>query len=88
MFDFGVPKDTQVFFSRRIGISSGEAVPILGGARLTQKVGRFDVGILDMQTEGLPGPGSNELFRGPGSSQSARPLYTWRHLYQRKQPGV
>ncbi len=54
VFDFGIPRDTQVFFSRRIGISNGSSVPIFGGARLTQKVGRFDVGLMDMQTQDSP----------------------------------
>jgi hypothetical protein len=51
VFDFGVSGDTQVFFSRRIGIAEGQAVPILGGARLTQKVGRYDIGLMTMQTQ-------------------------------------
>lgn len=42
-----------LFFSRRIGIHGGDVVPILGGARLTGKVGAFDVGALSVQTEGV-----------------------------------
>ena len=42
----------DLFFSRRIGLSNGgEAVPILGGARLTGSVGRNDIAIMDVQTE-------------------------------------
>ena len=40
-----------LFFSRRIGLSQGRAVPILGGARLTGKVGRYTIGLLDIQTD-------------------------------------
>ena len=40
-----------LFFSRRIGLSQGRAVPIVGGARLTGKVGRYTVGLLDIQTD-------------------------------------
>ncbi len=39
-----------LFYSRRIGLESGEVVPILGGGRLTGKVGAFDVGALNIQT--------------------------------------
>ena len=44
---------TELFFSRRIGISdSGEQIPILGGARLSGKVtDSFTVGFINMQTE-------------------------------------
>ena len=45
-----------LFFSRRIGLESGELVPILAGGRLTGKMGSFDVGALSIQTgekEGL-----------------------------------
>jgi hypothetical protein len=54
LFDFGVAKDTQVFFSRRIGISQGQEVPIWGGARLTGKIGKFDLGIMNMETKDSP----------------------------------
>lgn len=48
------------FFSRRIGLRSGEPVPIVGGARLTGKIGRNGVGLLNMQTEEDAGePASN-----------------------------
>ncbi len=40
-----------LFFSRRIGLSGGRAVPILGGGRLTGKVGPYSVGVLDVQTD-------------------------------------
>jgi len=42
--------DLIPFFSRRIGLLGGQEVPILIGEKLTGKVGRFDVGILDVQT--------------------------------------
>lgn len=42
----------DLFFSRRIGISAaGDPVPILGGARLTGKIGRNDIAIMDVQTD-------------------------------------
>ncbi len=39
-----------LFYSRRIGLQGGQAVPILGGGRLTGKIGAFDVGALNIQT--------------------------------------
>jgi hypothetical protein len=54
-FSVGSPRDVELFFSRRIGIESetGTAVPILGGARLSGKVGGVTVGLLNIQTERL-----------------------------------
>ena len=48
---------TELFFSRRIGISnSGTPVPILGGARLSGKItDSTTIGFLNMQTESVPG---------------------------------
>lgn len=38
------------FFSRRIGLLSGQEVPIDAGLKLTGKIGRTDIGILDVRT--------------------------------------
>ena len=43
----------QVLFSRRIGLQGGQPVPILGGGRLTGKLGPFDIGALNIQTDEL-----------------------------------
>ena len=40
-----------LFYSRRIGLQGGRVVPILGGGRLTGKIGAFDVGALTIQTD-------------------------------------
>ena len=60
-FSVGNPGEVDLFFSRRIGISSGgEAIPIVGGGRVSGKVGLWDVGLLNMQTaEGGSTPGNN-----------------------------
>ncbi len=43
--------DTPImFYSRRIGLNQGREVPILGGGRLTGRVGRFTLGALDIRT--------------------------------------
>ena len=39
-----------MFFSRRIGLSSGQTVPVLVGGRVTGKAGAYDVGVLNIQT--------------------------------------
>ncbi|HED64643.1 MAG TPA: hypothetical protein ENJ09_03705 [Planctomycetes bacterium] len=39
------------FFSRRIGLVDGEEVGILAGAKLTGRVGDYNVGVLDVQTD-------------------------------------
>lgn len=40
----------QVFYSRRIGLYEGRIVPIIGGARIVGRAGKWDLGFLDMQT--------------------------------------
>ncbi len=47
-----------MFFSRRIGLQGGEPVPILGGGRVTGKVGSFDVGLLSIQTDAAASVGA------------------------------
>jgi len=51
-FQLGQPQSIDLFFSRRIGLSpTGEPIDILGGGRLSGKLGGFNVGVLNMQTE-------------------------------------
>jgi hypothetical protein len=48
------------FFSRQIGLLSGEEVPIDIGVKLAGKVGRTDLGVLDVRTrDSSIGPGRN-----------------------------
>ena len=47
-----------LFHSRQIGLQNGEAVPILGGGRVTGKVGSFDVGLVNIQTGNDAGAGA------------------------------
>ena len=39
-----------MFFSRQIGLSAGQTVPVLGGGRITGKAGRWDIAGLNIQT--------------------------------------
>lgn len=42
--------ETRLFHSRRIGLSeSGQAIPLLGGARLSGRAGPFTMGLLNIQ---------------------------------------
>ncbi|MYN66102.1 MAG: carbohydrate binding family 9 domain-containing protein [Acidobacteria bacterium] len=46
---FGDVNVPQLFYSRKIGLEAGRVVPIVGGARVTGKIGQFDVGALNIQ---------------------------------------
>ncbi len=50
-FDFRFEDSNRLFHSRHIGIHEGEQVRIYGGARLVGRVGLWDIGFLNMQTE-------------------------------------
>ena len=39
-----------LFYSRRIGLNAGQVVPIDAGARLTGRMGRYTVGLMDIHT--------------------------------------
>jgi len=55
-FDFGTPREAEIFFSRRIGIDeSGVQVPIDAGFRLSGKAGHYNLGILNMQARRIAG---------------------------------
>src|SRR5262245_32812153 len=49
-----VPGDSgetpQLFYSRRIGLNGSRVVPIWGGGRLTGRVGRTSLGLINMET--------------------------------------
>ena len=57
LFSVGQPGQIELFFSRRIGIGdTGAQVPIIGGGRLSGKVGKnLNIGFLNMQTESIGG---------------------------------
>jgi len=49
-FDFNLGGNNNLFYSRKIGISNGQEVPIIGGVKLVGRMGDFEVGLIDMQT--------------------------------------
>ena len=57
-FSVGSPGEVDLFFSRRIGIAdNGSLVPIIGGARVSGKIGRTNIGLLSMFTEDIESEG-------------------------------
>jgi hypothetical protein len=50
VFDFSFLKGNNLFYSRRIGLYEGNAVRIYGGARITGRIQKWEVGFIDMQT--------------------------------------
>jgi hypothetical protein len=62
VFDFATTGGGQLFHSRRIGLTGDrQPVPVLGGARLVGRAGPWDVGLLDMQTDGVAGSPSENF---------------------------
>jgi len=57
----GSSRQADLFFTRRIGLSSsGQPIPIIGGARLTGKVNRHNIAALNITTqEGFGTPSEN-----------------------------
>jgi len=39
-----------LFYSRRIGLNQNREVPVVGGARLTGRIGRYSVGVLNIES--------------------------------------
>ena len=40
----------ELFFTRQIGLTSGRVIPIIGGGRLTGRIGRFTLGAMNIAT--------------------------------------
>ena len=60
IFLFGRAESNQLFFTRRIGLTdNGAPVPIDYGAKVTGKVGPYNVGFLQVQTRKLGNPTSS-----------------------------
>ena len=57
IFDVGIPRPSfrrppplLLFYSRRIGLAKGHAIPVLGGGKMTGKIGPYGIGILNVLT--------------------------------------
>ena len=82
IFDFGgvqagnSPGDVPLlFYSRQIGLSNGQAVPVLAGGRLTGRAGAYSIGALNIQTDDAPEAARrrHELHRAALQAQPASP---------------
>ncbi len=58
LFDFGVPRSSfrrpppmLLFYSRRIGLAEGNAIPIIVGGKATGKIGSYGLGVLNVLTD-------------------------------------
>jgi hypothetical protein len=51
LFSYSLGGRSNLFYSRNIGLSKGKSIRIYGGARLAGRIGKWDIGLLDMQTE-------------------------------------
>ena len=61
----GFRRQADLFFTRQIGLSeSGQPVPIIGGARMTGKVNRHNVAVMNIQTQEALGQAGNNFFVG------------------------
>jgi hypothetical protein len=87
LFDFGgvqslnTPGDVPLmFFSRQIGLSAGQAVPVVGGARLTGRAGLYSVGFLNIQTE--------DKASANAAATNFTALRVKRNLFRRSNVGV
>jgi hypothetical protein len=56
-FGLGLQETFIPFFSRRIGLFEGAQVPINAGVKLNGRVGRWNIGFLDVQTRDANVPG-------------------------------
>ena len=56
----GIRPLADMFFTRRIGLAGGQPVPILAGTRLTGKVDRHNIAVMNIQTQEVGSrPGEN-----------------------------
>jgi hypothetical protein len=55
-FNYYLGDQSQAFHSREIGIEDGKQIPIVAGARLFGKIGKNDIGLLNIQEASFNGP--------------------------------
>lgn len=81
IFDVGIPRPSfnrppplLFFYSRRIGLAEGRAIPILGGGKMTGKIGPYGIGILNVLTnrfeEDETGIPEENMFSEPRTNYS------------------
>ena len=81
IFDVGIPRPSfrrppplLLFYSRQIGLAEGRAIPILGGGKMTGKIGPYGIGILNVLTntfaEEETGVPEEKMFNEPRTNYS------------------
>ncbi len=79
----------NIFYSRRIGLVDGQQVPIIGGGRVTGRIGSYALGVLNIATEeetlATRELGQRQLHRD--SRQAQRPQELEHRHADRQQPG-
>lgn len=63
-FGLGLNRNFIPFFSRRVGLFQGQQIPILVGAKLNGRAGRWNIGVLDVQTRDTEQISATNLFAG------------------------
>ena len=59
----GTDRFADLFFTRRIGLSAtGQPIPIVGGSRLTGKVARHNIAVMDIHTQAAFGEPAANFF--------------------------
>ena len=81
IFDVGIPRPSfrrppplLLFYSRRIGLAEERAIPILGGGKMTGKIGPYGIGILNVFTDKFQDDGTEipdeDIFNEPRTNYS------------------
>ena len=75
-FQFGLGLEQQFipFFSRRVGLYQGEQIPINAGVKLSGRLGKWNIGMLDVQTR-------DTYVTSTGSTVPGTNLFTARVSY-------
>ena len=81
IFDVGIPRTSfrrppplLLFYSRRIGLAEERAIPLLGGGKVTGKIGPYGIGILNVLTDKFEDDGTEtseaDIFNEPRTNYS------------------
>jgi hypothetical protein len=63
-FAFALEDDFIPFFSRNIGLFQGDQIPIDGGGKLTGRAGKWNIGLLDVETRKTFSPSAVSVVPG------------------------
>ena len=81
IFDVGIPRTSfrrppplLLFYSRRIGLAEERAIPLLGGGKVTGKIGPYGIGILNVLADNFEDDGTEtseaDIFNEPRTNYS------------------